>query len=390
MLVMYYIRQKAYLGGYLACRMIRISLQYGHCDDTVFALSIFSSTLSNQMQDIDEGYALARTTLSLLEFYDANRLIPRVYGIIYGTVLISKDPVQSLLDPLLRACRLSFSNGNFEYSTFNTIFYITQSWNAGKKIPLVVNEVNAFAHQHKQQGHMPILQLFLAPFYKMASSLSGISLDSSELIAQLASARIEDIVETAKAKNEILFVETALGLSMVEGLYSRNFAQASQMILKYRDPFHIQQIERTGMSRTALIFYTGLVSFHMARETREPHWIEKGASALARFEQWSMTNEWNNEHCYLLLKAEQHYTKREADAAIQAYHLAVESIQKHRFVNHLGLTCELAAHCFGNIGAKEKMREMIQKSHDAYMEWGAARKAKAVLNLLEVKWLGRR
>lgn len=148
MLALFYSRKVHYMAGYLVCKMIRLSLQYGHCEDTVFALAVFSTNLMNRLLDLEEGYAVARTALSLLKFYNTDRLIPRVYGIIYGTVLVAKDPLQSVIDPLLKSCRLSFTNGYFEYSINNTFFYIGRSWHSGKKIQLIINEVNAFAHKH--------------------------------------------------------------------------------------------------------------------------------------------------------------------------------------------------------------------------------------------------
>ncbi|KAL7541601.1 hypothetical protein ACHAXR_011054 [Thalassiosira sp. AJA248-18] len=386
MLVLYYSQERSFMTGYLVCKMIRISLQYGHCEDTVFALAIFATVLVDRLIDIDEGYALGRTSLSLMKFYNTDNLIPRIYGILYGTVFISKDPLQSLLDPLLKACRLSFSSGNFEHSCFNTILYTIRSWNAGKKIHLILNELNAFAHQHKQQSHMTILQLFLAPSYKTLCALSGTPLDSSELLAQLAAASTDsddDIIEAAKVKNEMVLVQVGIVSAISNAFFSRDFAKASQFILKYQDFFDIPHTEKLPINKFEGIFIAGLVSFHMARETREAHWMEKGTSALAAFEKWSKLNEWNFEHRYLLLKAELHHTKGETSAAAQAYDLSAEAAVNHQFIHQLALTCELAAHYFGNIGANERTREMVQRSHDAYMEWGATRKAKSILNLLD-------
>ncbi|KAL7546668.1 hypothetical protein ACHAWF_010003 [Thalassiosira exigua] len=148
LLVLYYNQQHSFLSGYVACHMIRLSLNYGHCEDTCLALATFSSTLGNRLCDIDEGYGLARTALSLLKFYNTDQLIPQVYGLIYGSVLFWKDPLQSVLDPLLKACRLAFSNGNLEHATFNTIAYLVRSWHAGKRLPLMMNELKAFARKH--------------------------------------------------------------------------------------------------------------------------------------------------------------------------------------------------------------------------------------------------
>ena len=234
---------------------------------------------------------------------------------------------------------------------------------------------------------MNILQFFLAPSYRTLSALSGITLDSSEYLAELAAACNDNIVETAREKKEMLFVQAAIAGSMTDALYARDFAKASQIILKYQSFFQMLHERQMRINDYEVIFNAGLVSFHMARETREGHWMEKGMNALAMFEKWSVLNEWNFEHRHLLLKAELYHTKGDANAASQAYDLAAESAQKHRFVHQVGLVCELAAHYFGNIGAKDKTREMIQRSHDAYLEWGASRKAKAVIKLLELKWL---
>lgn len=387
MLVVYYNQQKTFMSGYLVCKMIRITLQYGHCEDTVFALSTFAYTLGNRLLDIDESYAVAQTALSLVKFYNADQIIPRVYGSIYGMVLVSKDPIQSTLDPLLKACRLAFSNGYIEHAVVNTIVYMTRSWQAGKKINLIQHELNAFAHQHKQQSHMSILQLFLAPTYKFLSALSGVTMDASELLTQLSAACNDDIVEAAKVKNENLFVQAAISLTIVEAFYMRDFVKASQVILNNPECFQSIHEKQMKITEFEINFHVGLISFHMARETREAHWMEKATIVLATFEKWSKMNKWNFESQYLILKAELHHTKGETNAAVQTYDLAAEAAQKHRFIHLVALACELAAHYFGNIGAKEKTREMIQKSHDAYMGWGAARKAKAVINLLELKWL---
>ena len=81
--------------------MIRILLQFGHCEDTVYAVSVFSGILTNRLHDVEEGCALAHTALALMKNYNSSQLIPRWYGILCGRVLVSKEPIQSLLDPLL-------------------------------------------------------------------------------------------------------------------------------------------------------------------------------------------------------------------------------------------------------------------------------------------------
>jgi predicted ATPase len=147
-LVLHYNSQRTFMGGYLAGKMIRISMEYGHCEDTIYAISIFSCAMLHIFNDLNEASDLVRTALSLMQYYNAENLIPRVYGLIYGVVLVLKVQVHATLDPLLRACRLSFTNGNYEHATLNTILYVGRCFSCGKKLPLMLSEVNAFTQQH--------------------------------------------------------------------------------------------------------------------------------------------------------------------------------------------------------------------------------------------------
>lgn len=206
-------------------------------------------------------------------------------------------------------------------------------------------------------------------------------MDASEPIAQLAAACNGDIIEAARSKNEMIYVYASIGISLTDAFQRRDFRKCSQLILKYPESFCLQG-QQAGINEFGLVYFGGLVSFHMARETRDAHWVEKGNNALATFEKWSSLNEWNFEHRYLLLKAESHQTKGDANAASQAYELAADAAKKHCFINQVALVCEFAGHYFKNIGSKERMKEMFQKSYDAYVEWGALAKANSISNLL--------
>ena len=422
MLVMYSNQQKSLMGGYLACRMIRISIEYGHCEETLFALASFSSALVNRLNDAEEGYTLTKIALALMKYYDTNKLIPRIYWITHGVVLLVKDPMQSLLDPLLQACRLSFENGDHDHSTMNTVCYLSRCLQAGKKIPLLMNEISAFAQQHvsnilhihfvtlqdhfirlidtrlpfliilkqKQQNHLIIMQLYLAPCYKTLSTISGIKLDPSNILVQLSSAGNEDIVETAMVKNEMVFVQCNIAYSLTQAFYCRDFNRASKIIEKYKNFFQMLQGQQMSLLEFESVFIAGLVSFHMARENRERFWMERGMNVLAVYEKWSVLNEWNFSHKFLLLKAELHYTNGETNAAIEAYDQAVKAAQNHSFIHQVALACELAARFYGNIGHTRCCKNMLQQSHDAYIEWGAALKGAAVLSLLDMKWMDAR
>lgn len=148
MLVLYYNQQMTHLSGYFSCKMIRMSIQHGHCEDTVFALSVFACSTMNFLGDTQEASSLAKCALSMLRLYDSVQLVPRIYSRIYGAVLCFTQPMATTLPPILKACRISFARGTSEQTIFNTTIYVTRSLQCGKKIPLMLDEVKAFALKH--------------------------------------------------------------------------------------------------------------------------------------------------------------------------------------------------------------------------------------------------
>lgn len=233
---------------------------------------------------------------------------------------------------------------------------------------------------------MSILQLFLAPVYRYLSNLTGIALDRSTLLPQLADATPDDVVETAAAKKEMLFVRVNVVMNLVESLLLRDFAKVYQTMVRYPRAFQMLD-DKKQMKVTEFdgVFWSGFASFHFARETREPQWIQRGMNAVAAFEEWTKLNAWNFLPRYHLLEAELHHTQGDIARATESFDAAIAAAKKHHSTSFEAVACEWAAHFYRNIENIEKTKQMIQQSHYAYVEWGAAKKAAAVIKLLQVQ-----
>ncbi len=171
MLVLYYNQQMTHLSGYFSCKMIRMSIQHGHCEDTVFALSVFSCSTMNFLGDTHEASSLAKCALSMLRLYNSEQLVPRIYSRIYGAVLCFTQPMATVLPPILKACRISFARGTSEQTIFNTTIYVTRSLQSGKKIPLLLDEVKAFALKHVSSVSCFLLRVFITPSFPTQTHL---------------------------------------------------------------------------------------------------------------------------------------------------------------------------------------------------------------------------
>ena len=343
MLALYYGRMQSFMLGYISCRMLRITIEYGHSEDSVFALASFAAALGNRFNDFDESCALAHTALGLMKKYNMEKMIPRVYGMIYGAgksafvlfyhvnssvqyevsmvwllhltlvflhyclcnphiltdvksslfiflnlvnahppVLISKEPLTEMADNLLKGVRLSFENGCQEYSIMNTVFYLSRSWQAGKNLLLLVQELEAFSRKHQQHNHSGILKMLLAPSYRVLSSLTGIK--SSSVLSKLPSVNTADLIEQAKSKKEMIFVQIGVSSLLFEVFTSRDFIKASEVILQY--PLFFQSLNDSSsmmVNQFGVLYFAGLVCFHMTRQTKEQDWLTKGMNVLASY-----------------------------------------------------------------------------------------------------------
>lgn len=244
---------------------------------------------------------------------------------------------------------------------------------------------NTYVRKFRQKLHdqMDFIEIHLAPFHKFLCSLTGTPLKSDFLSNFASTYSYETRIQTAKLKGDTLYKHGILSTYLAESFYHRNFYEASQVIHKYSHCIPSAGQQNFGIAEFDNIFYIGLVSFHMARETNEQYWLDKGNAALESFEEWSKQCVWNFENRYLLLKAEYHNTMKQTNAAVEAYDASIESAQRHRFIHLEAVACELAGHYFDSIpSAKKRTIEMVQKSCALYLKWGAKEKADQVAKLI--------
>ena len=67
--------------------MIKMTMEYGHCEDSLTGLLSFSNALIYMLEDINEGYNWGRMALSLMKEYEKSAILNAT---LYGKVLIWK------------------------------------------------------------------------------------------------------------------------------------------------------------------------------------------------------------------------------------------------------------------------------------------------------------
>jgi hypothetical protein len=102
-------------------------------------------------------------------------------------VFVWKDPIQSTLEYLAQGIRSSFVNGDVEFAMINTYVYIARSFNSGKSIQVLKEEVKVLACLHgvclnndddAPIGSPEILQYYMLPVYNILCDLQEVDISA--------------------------------------------------------------------------------------------------------------------------------------------------------------------------------------------------------------------
>jgi hypothetical protein len=77
-------------------------------------------------------------------------------------------------------------------------------------------------------------------------------------------------------------------------------------------------------------FYTGLISFWVARKSREQQWYHRGKESKLALKRWAESSKWTFENKWCLLEAEESFCNNDFEAAKTYYEKAVTSAKNHK------------------------------------------------------------
>jgi hypothetical protein len=126
------------------------------------------------------------------------------------------------------------------------------------------------------------------------------------------------------------------------------------------------------------VFFEGLTSFHLARQTKGSEYHRRGEAALTFMKNWSEHNKWNFENKMLLLEAEKMHTLGLFDRAATLYESAIRSAREHKFIHEEAIASELAGMLYCERRLHEKALNFLMHSVQSYKKWGALAVAKRV------------
>jgi len=312
---------------------------------------------------------LARMSLSLLKIHNNSRLLTDTYTMVYGTVLLWRDPLQSVLPHLLDAYRIAEKSGYVGTTGHaSAMFYSYRAFFSGLQLSSLGKEVAQFMRK-SERDNRHVMTLSFLPVSKGISHIMG----GSTTLHTNDSIEDEELDQVVNDQG-LVVLECYLVIRLCCDIVFRRFDALKSIARKY-----LEYLERCGNGIAQYVniprhFYGGLISLHFYRENHDQFWLDIATHSISKLETWVAESVWNFENKLLLLQAENHYAFGEMEDAATKYRLAIESSHTHRFVHEEALACEQAATFHMEIGNSDLADDLMKRALECYRTWGAEKK----------------
>mmetsp|Transcript_11010 Transcript_11010/g.16564 ORF Transcript_11010/g.16564 Transcript_11010/m.16564 type:complete len:384 (-) Transcript_11010:313-1464(-) len=374
MLICSYQSQSIYF-PLIACRMVRISVQFGWTKTSCVGLASLALSLVTVFSNFSEGYSMGKTSMILAG--SDKRLLCSIMYRVYALINIWKEPIQAILPHLKEIYNTSLKYGMIDYALFSGMSFAYRAFFTGSLLQPLSKEVALFIRNNLERHKRRIIHLSVVPIFNGISCLRGSSSGTENAEKFIT----EEHLAEALRNKEFMFCESMLAIKMMCSFIFRRPDGIKPTARQYLELFERQGSASAQFINIYRLFYGGLLSLHFYRESRDQFWLDRAAHAIQKMEVWTAESVWNFENKLFLLQAERHYAFGEMDRAAEKYKLAQKSSKKHRFVHEEALACELAAAFHVKAGNENAIvvAELIDRAVTCYQTWGAEGKVESLL-----------
>lgn len=365
----------------VACRMVQMSIEHGISRYSAYGVAMLGYLLSLEGR-IQLSYKYGKIALAILDHFNVNEFVPRVYLVVY-TLMLPVEPIQASFAQLDRAFNLGIQYGDLNQGTACARVGLATRFYHGDKLELVIESGNEYVKAmtvHRTE----FVRLSTALFLQAAKNLTDVSCQDASILQD---------------QEKSLEVAARIGIGTSNRLYT--VILSIRIYLSYifcMDDLAgalIEERERIKKKDGKILannilndtLYTGLVAAALARTRDRSKWEPIAIESKAKLAGWYKESEWNYAHGLKLIEAELAYLDGQNEVAAKSYNDAIACAAKHRFIHEEAVAHERASIFHANVSGSDSSlaRAHLEKAKNLYLEWGAKRKAINMDSLLSCK-----
>eukprot|EP00984_Skeletonema_dohrnii_P028978 scaffold19263_cov118-Skeletonema_dohrnii-CCMP3373.AAC.1 len=330
---------------------------------------VYIGGLMSKRGDFSSGYRYVKLALSLLD--KVGRECAGEVIAMATQVKIFVEPIQAALEHHNDGYAASMVTGDVYNALLNTILKDACMYVAGVKLQTMREEYNKSERLAKENNHFIHLVL-----------IKQVQRDVLRLIGSDEEVKIPEEEQLIGLNNTLL--KTFCFRKAYISFMFRSYDDAKEYVSKFFD-CHENAWASLVVSHIYNALYTGLISFWVARKSRDAqyqYWIARGNESKLTLKRWVQSSPWTFENKWCLLEAEEAFSHNDYEAAKSFYKQAISSAKLHKFVHEEALAYELAAYFHLELGEMEQSMEYFLAAHDRYNEWGAVGKCNSLFEFV--------
>jgi len=355
----------------IACRMVRLSLEYGVCGDSAMGFCSYGMLLCGRIGDYAGGFRFGQIGLILMKRFQVRELLAKIYVVVFAMINPWKDPIQASLPCLKEAVGVGLATGDTESAMLAAHSYGGIAFSSGRALGALAEEMSQYAKQMVEcrQHHIYAIN---RPCRQAVLYLLGSASDMNNF-------------EANEMGDGSLFKDDGDGTSA----YSSALQLLYRMWLQYLFAEFEHAVttaniwyEATGKKKSSSVpqisnatLYSCLAAIALARKSGRNENSDTIEESIAQMKVWASSAPWNYENKLQLMNAEYAFLHGDLVTAAQAYEVSIELAKKRSFVHEQALALERAGVFFLESGEHDVSINYFMRSRDCYTQWGAHRKA---------------
>ncbi len=356
----------------LCCTMVRLSLEHGNCALSARAYGSFAALLSSQLREYEDAYRFAKLGVDLAHKLDETSMLSGVYFLWAMFASHWVKPIDESMDLYERAISFGLQSGDHVHAGYSVARRFSHLQVRGTPLAELREEGRAALetlHRISDAANRDFLlpRLRLIDWF-CGERNRGNTLGTSERDEEAWTAEIQ-------ARGNRSFEADWFMLLTILRYHAEDFAAAHAFaeIAAGLQPFCAGFVTRAEHAlfyalSTAAVYPTANRAQRAAHDT-------KLAGIREQMRRWVALCPENIEHMQLLVEAECARLRESRIEASDLYDRAIAAARANGYLNIEALAAELAGRFWLAAEKPDFARIYLDKALDAYVAWGAARKA---------------
>ena len=367
------------IASLIACRMVKLTVEYGLCDVSCVGFVTFAMLLSGSGHDYEEAFQCGEIATSLYDKFDSKAWLGRVSAWFYGSVYLWKRPVRQIFEPMKRAHRIALESGDIDFAMLNANTYCWESFDISslKKMEKIVS---GFSSRMEVYGEGSVLMM-IKPLWQMVHNFMGKAEDDPRILTGQIMEQ-DYATQYARENNKTLLIWIhfyRMLLSYMFGDYESADIHASVCRLNEEESSSLSSNPFGSSDRVLLTFYSGLVALSLAQEKKmkKNHraQIQQAKKCIKVFKVWGKQCPENFLGKLYFLEAELAAATGDHKRAHSKYTSAISLSREGGYILQHALANERAGKYFLSIGDMGLALSYLKEAMHVYSnKWGSITK----------------